>query len=108
MSLVGQAEVLKVWGYATLTIDRFGPRGLKNTCIPGRMPKDTAFDAYQALDFLVQQPFVDAARVFVVGFSQGGFSTSYPSSVAPWNRRQRTNSARRLLSIRPAWVYKDR
>ena len=61
------------WGYATLTVDRFGPRGLKNTCIPGRMPKDTAFDAYQALDFLVQQPFVDAARVFVVGFSQGGF-----------------------------------
>jgi dienelactone hydrolase len=60
------------WGYATLTIDRFGPRGLKNTCIPGRAPKDTAFDAYQALNFLVQQPFVDATRVFVVGFSQGG------------------------------------
>jgi dienelactone hydrolase len=61
------------WGYVTLTIDRFGPRGLKNTCVPGRTPKDTAFDAYQALNFLVQQPFVDATRVAVVGFSQGGW-----------------------------------
>jgi dienelactone hydrolase len=30
------------------------------------------FDAYRALDFLVQQPFVDRDRVAVIGFSQGG------------------------------------
>jgi dienelactone hydrolase len=61
------------WGYVTLTIDRLGPRGLKNTCRPGTTPLDMAFDAYQALDFLVQQRFVDPARVGVVGFSQGGW-----------------------------------
>lgn len=61
------------WGYATLTIDRFGPRGLKNTCLPGRAPKDMAFDAYQALNFLAQQPFIDAMRIAAVGFSQGGW-----------------------------------
>jgi len=31
------------------------------------------FDAYQALNFLVQQRFVDPTRVVVVGFSQGGW-----------------------------------
>ena len=31
------------WGYVTLTVDGFGPRGLKNTC--GGAPVDLAFDA---------------------------------------------------------------
>lgn len=60
------------WGYVTLTVDSFGPRGLKNTC-GGGAPVDLAFDAYRALRFLVQQPFVDPARVAVLGFSQGGW-----------------------------------
>ena len=61
------------WGYATLTIDSFGPRGLKNTCRPGSGPMDMAFDAYQALNFLVQQRFVDPKNVVAIGFSQGGW-----------------------------------
>jgi dienelactone hydrolase len=59
------------WGYVTLTVDSFGPRGIKNTC-GGGAPVDMAFDAYRALNFLEQQPFVDSARVVVLGFSQGG------------------------------------
>jgi len=59
------------WGYVTLTVDSFGPRGLKNTC--GGAPVDLAFDAYRALNYLVQQPFVDPARVAALGFSQGGW-----------------------------------
>ena len=59
------------WGYVTLTVDSFGPRGIKNTCGSGA-PVDMAFDAYRALNFLMQQPFVDSARVVVLGFSQGG------------------------------------
>lgn len=61
------------WGYVTLTVDSLGPRGLKNTCRGGGPPLDTAFDAYQALSFLVRQRFVDPKRVVVVGFSQGGW-----------------------------------
>ena len=34
---------------------------------------DMVFDPYQALKFLVKQQFVDAKRVIVVGFSQGGW-----------------------------------
>ena len=60
------------WGYVTLTVDRFGSRGLTSTCTSGAPPA-TVFDAYRALTFLVQQPFVDPDRVAVIGFSQGGF-----------------------------------
>lgn len=60
------------WGYVTLTVDSFGPRGIKNTC-GGGAPVDLAFDAYRALNYLVQQPFVDPTRVAALGFSQGGW-----------------------------------
>jgi dienelactone hydrolase len=60
------------WGYVTLTVDSFGSRGVKNTC-GGGAPVNMAFDAYRALNFLVQQPFVDSARVAALGFSQGGW-----------------------------------
>ena len=60
------------WGYVTPTVDSFGPRGIDNTCTSGA-PVDLAFDAYRALNFLVQQPSVDPARVAVLGFSQGGW-----------------------------------
>jgi dienelactone hydrolase len=60
------------WGYVTLTVDSFGPRGIKNTCNSGA-PVDLAFDAIRALNFLVRQPFVDPGRIAVLGFSQGGW-----------------------------------
>ena len=60
------------WGYVTLAVDSFGPRGIKNTCGSGA-PIELALDAYRALNFLARQPFVDPARVAVLGFSQGGW-----------------------------------
>jgi dienelactone hydrolase len=62
------------WGYVTLAVDSFGPRGIDNTCA-GNGPVDMAFDAYRALDYLAQQPFVDSSRVVLLGFSQGGWLT---------------------------------
>ncbi len=62
------------WGYVSLVLDSFGPRGVSNTCASGA-PVDMAFDAYRALDYLAQQPFVDSARVVLLGFSQGGWLT---------------------------------
>jgi dienelactone hydrolase len=60
------------WGYAALSVDSFGPRGIKTTCTDGTST-DFASDAYRALDFLAQQPSVDPARVAAVGFAMGGF-----------------------------------
>ena len=62
---------LASWGYVTLTIDLFGPRGIGNIC--GKpYPRDLEFDAYRGLNFLARQPFVDANRIVAMGFSQGG------------------------------------
>jgi dienelactone hydrolase len=63
---------IAVWGYVTLAVDSFGPRGIDNTCASSA-PVDLAFDAYRALDYLAQQPFVDSDRVVLIGFSQGGW-----------------------------------
>ena len=58
------------WGFVALTVDSFGPRGIKSTC--GVVSDDLTMDAYRALNFLVREPFVDPARIAVVGFAQGG------------------------------------
>ncbi len=64
------AATLASWGYVALYVDEFAPRGLKETCSVD-FPVGPA-DAAAALAYLARQPFVDAARVAVVGFSQGG------------------------------------
>jgi dienelactone hydrolase len=61
---------LAAWGYVTLTIDRFGTRGITNACTGALLPQPLN-DAYRALNFLVGQSSVDPSRVAVVGFSQG-------------------------------------
>jgi dienelactone hydrolase len=59
------------WGYVTLTVDSFGPRGIRSAC--GGSPVDLALDAYRALAYLARQASVDASRVAVVGFSLGAW-----------------------------------
>ena len=58
------------WGYVALTVDSFGPRGLKSC--GDSAPNDLALDAYRALNFLARDPLVDPARVAVLGFANGG------------------------------------
>lgn len=59
------------WGYVTLSVDSFGPRGIRSAC--GSAPVELASDGYRALAYLAQQPSVDASRVAVIGFSMGGW-----------------------------------
>ncbi|MBR0873973.1 dienelactone hydrolase family protein [Bradyrhizobium tropiciagri] len=63
---------LAAWGYVTLTVDRFGPRGIGNACTGG-VPMTMVRDAYRALSFLSRQSLVDPERIAVIGFSQGGW-----------------------------------
>ncbi|MCA6100316.1 dienelactone hydrolase family protein [Bradyrhizobium australafricanum] len=63
---------LAAWGYVTLTVDRFGPRGISSACTGGA-PAATVHDAYRALSYLARQSAVDPGRVAVVGFSQGAW-----------------------------------
>ena len=60
-------------GYALLIVDSFGPRGVAQRCDLGvGPPVDRVMDAYGALLYLARLPFIDAARIAVVGYSQGG------------------------------------
>ena len=64
------AKLLAEWGYVTLTVDRFGTRGIAHTCTGG-LPPSNLHDAYRALQYLVGLSSVDANRVAMAGFSQG-------------------------------------
>jgi dienelactone hydrolase len=70
------ADRLASWGYAALTVDSLGPRGIASRC-GGGMFLDQAFDAYSALRYLARLDFVDPARVAVLGQSMGGSSVLY-------------------------------
>ena len=60
------ADRLSSWGYVTLAVDSFGPRGLgiANRC--GRGLPDQAFDAYAALRYLSQLDFVACDRACLI------------------------------------------
>jgi len=67
---------LQAWGYVSLTVDSFSPRGIANSCRSGA-PAGRGFDAYAALRFLGAHPFVTASRVALMGFSEGGLITLF-------------------------------
>jgi dienelactone hydrolase len=69
-------RALVVQGYVVLTVDSANSRGLGQTCSAGperiAMWRDRPKDAYAALQYLQTQPFVQADRVGLMGWSQGG------------------------------------
>ncbi len=67
---------LNAAGLAVLSMDTFGPRGVKSTAedqasVP--FSADTA-DAFAALRMLATHPRIDARRIAVMGFSRGGIT----------------------------------
>lgn len=67
------AEPAKGAGFVVLAVDSFAGRGATQACAPGGgPPADRALDALGALTWLTRQGFVDAARIAVLGFGQGG------------------------------------
>ncbi|TAJ28970.1 MAG: hypothetical protein EPO67_15750, partial [Reyranella sp.] len=69
-SMISWADRVSRYGYVTLAVDSFGPRGLDNDC-GGIFPHQTA-DAPAALRYLAAKPFVRPSHVALMGFSQGG------------------------------------
>lgn len=66
------AERLNGWGYATLIVDSFGPRGIVNGC-RGEVPKEErAYDAHAAKAYLGSLPLIDPNRIALMGFAHGG------------------------------------
>jgi dienelactone hydrolase len=73
------ARKLKRWGFVTLMVDSFGPRGESNLCEPGRSQiisfSRRGKDALGAKLYLANLPYVDRNRIAVMGWSHGGSST---------------------------------
>jgi dienelactone hydrolase len=61
-------------GYVALIVDSWAPRRIRDGCVPGPdIPSTERFDdAVGALRWLHARPYVDPARVGVIGWSNGG------------------------------------
>jgi len=72
------AQNLLAKGYVVLVLDSLGPRGVPfvSRTTPRAHPPIGVKDAYHALDYLVQQSYVDKNRVYQMGTSWGGFVAS--------------------------------
>ncbi len=77
-ALQAHAEFLVKHGYAVLNLDSFGPRHLSGgaLCASNSRLREAlsyrAHDAFDAMQFLRTQPFIDAKNIFLVGQSNGG------------------------------------
>jgi dienelactone hydrolase len=69
-------RALVAQGYVALAVDSAASRGFGQTCSAGpdriTMWRDRPSDAYAALRYLQARPFVQAGRVGLIGWSQGG------------------------------------
>lgn len=80
----------KARGYAALIVDSFGARGA------GPCPNRTGTmewgniqmvkDAYGALDYLAAQPGIDRSRIYVMGFSLGGWAVRALANQPPLSK----------------------
>ena len=74
------AKRLVSWGYVTLQVDSFRPRGITSICaVGGKESADMlgrrVDDTYDAQRYLTGLPFVDSKRIAVMGWSNGGATT---------------------------------
>ena len=69
-------RALVVQGYVALVVDSTTSRGFGQTCSAGpdraTMWRNRPRDAYAGLQYLQEQPFVQADRIALMGWSQGG------------------------------------
>jgi len=87
------AERLISWGYVTLQVDSFNPRGISSVCTLGgkesaEMLARRVTDTYDAQHYLAGLPFVDNKRIAVMGWSNGGATTLnvlYPKRDDPFH-----------------------
>lgn len=73
------AERLSSWGYVTLQVDSFKPRGQTNICTHPKLipPEVRAQDAHDGKRFLSELSFVNSEKIGVMGWSHGGSTTLY-------------------------------
>lgn len=72
------AQRLMRWGYVSLIVDSFSPRGESNICADDRIglisPPQRAQDAHDAKSYLSELTFVNRNQISVMGWSHGGWT----------------------------------
>jgi dienelactone hydrolase len=98
------AERLKEWGYVTLAVDSFGPRGQGSICRDPYIVRveERAKDAYAAKSYLAGIPYVDSNRIAVMGMSHGGWTILYAINT-DWfaEVKQRSDPFRAAIAFYP-------
>lgn len=75
------ADDLAAHGYVSLAFDALAPHGLTNACKIVTQSRVQANDARAAIAWLRAQPFVDPARIAIVGYSMGAIATLDDASI---------------------------
>lgn len=95
------AQNLLAKGYVVLILDSLGPR--KVAAVTSRTPQVHppigVKDAYQGLEFLSKQVFVDKERIYEMGTSWGGFVASALASKGIAQANQATNRFRATAGL---------
>jgi dienelactone hydrolase len=98
---------LTAWGYVSLHVDSFAPRGITGICAGGMIAVETLSyrvkDAYLAKKYLSTLSYVDSDRIGVMGWSHGG--TTAVKTVLTSGEPKRTETFDRAVAFYP-WCYK--
>lgn len=92
------------WGYVTLRADSFGPRGYPGgVCgLPGTVgPLTRTADAHSAKAYLAGLPYVDRARIAVLGMSHGGWTTLWAVANPDPDVAPRTHPFKAAVALYP-------
>lgn len=81
------AHLLADWGYASLRVDSFTPRGIGEICTDIMRPVPRGADINGAIVFLQSLAQIDAMQLVVMGWSHGG-SVTLQAAAEPGNLRQ--------------------
>lgn len=80
---IAAAKQFTDWGYVTLIVDSFTTRGIKDACTGLAVVPSREADAMGALQYLAALPYIDAKRIAIVGYSQGGIAALNVATAQP-------------------------
>jgi dienelactone hydrolase len=94
------------WGFVVLVVDSFANHEVKYGCGSSRAKSRADlrhFDAAGSLSYLAEQPFVDAKRVVLLGYSQGATAAldATQTRASPWTAHTPRTSYSAVVAFYP-------